>query len=84
MSLDHHHQALRDALLAVLFIRAKLRAELGAVPVEIQRRVTELVAALGECTAAMQRQRTARAVEQASERAAEALAGAEVELSTLA
>lgn len=81
MSFEQHRESLRNALLAVLFLRAKLRAETGAVPAEIQQRIDELSGALGDCTIAINRLRTRRAIEQVGERANHALAAAEVELS---
>ena len=71
---------LRAALRSILYLRAKLRAQTGAVPTDIQARIAELSAALAQAAAVREEQSIRRAIELADDRASTALAAAEVEV----
>lgn len=79
MNVAEHCARVRDALRVVLFVRARVRAQTGQVPVQVQARVHELMKALADCTSAVEEQQRRAAIEMADESAAQALAALEVE-----
>jgi hypothetical protein len=73
-----NQRALRDAMLALFYLRAKHDAEAGEVPPTLTRRIQDLSDALLRSAAAMNRLRNQRLLDDATNRSDEALAEAEV------
>ena len=79
-SYEEQQKSLRDALKALLFLRAKASAETGIVPSEIAEQLSRLQRALLHCAEQLDLLRRRALVERVNQRADLALAHVEVEM----
>ncbi len=80
---EEQRVSIRQALKALLYLQAKVEAEIGAVPPDLSQRVKQLTRALCSCIAQINDLRARKIVDEAAQRADIALAAVEVEQALL-